>query len=1406
MSETNILENTHGDSFVKLNFNEIRVIKRTKEKYSHDSFIDESITNVTSWRKSKTKFRIVLIFNILSFGILHLLSKIYPTIYLKLYCNPSLPLNSDFFLIENKFGKKILCSLFIKRVKSKTNKISDENLNNNINQTTVHNQIILLEYNHTKYKYNEKKNAIVPVVYNLAKTNNKNIVNILSDGLKDIEHVNKHIEKYGYNTFNFKINVIYASYIYIELPNMIYTFISAIIWISYGDYIFAITLLCLMIVLINLKIFYKYNQFYKTFPTNVYFNNEYRVKRKYLNNKSIMKIKADLIVPGDVLRLTINEIIPCDCVLLKGECIISESDIDGRTSNFRKISLTNNEKQFNYKTNTKSILFQGSKIIKCHSDDKTIVVLCINTGSNTYVANILSNIEFYYQKTLNQIEYTLFSIKKQWYHIYNISVFLVELIIIIFYYYKESDYYKASKFNIHEYALKSLAISLMPIYHLAQGIIVYYGAINLNKKKICCVDASRQLFAGQLNTIFFDKTGTLSEDTMEINKFHPVYVRQTEKNNYNLFIKTFSTDNISKLCNEHLNYYKEYIRNPNFNTTIYMNKRFSIYFLQTLVTCHNLERINNETCGNLLDQNILKILKWEVNNTEEKVFDVNGEIKSIMNFTEVYPKNYYLITEDIKIFKMTHKHLNSFKIKIYQRFYNLSTLNTSAIIYNCLDNTLRFMTKGPPEKLIKCCMNNTLPEDIDNQFIQFRKNGYRVLICATKLLDFNYYDPENDEDYYLNGLLFCGFFSIINNLKKETKNVIRKLNKMNIDLKINTGDSIFNSIPVGHDCGIIEDKTIFIFDLTDDNDIVVNQLSKSGNNELKYFSDSQSFINTLNTNNNNNNNELISFTDRNIFPSKENRHKKSVMGKKYSFANPPDFAILHSNSTINKNSNKNLSKKNSINDKYLQERKKSLISFSNASLMKNNTNNEILNKLLINNNNSSNTVNSFFKNNSNSNSSNNNMSNNNNNHLFDEGIHRIFSSKQSPLDAYNISVPYNKNDTKTFTPLSSFIFSPELLHNMKKDCFYCVSGKVFRYVYEHRNEKDYEKLLKYIRHNCKIYFSMTSNDKVLLLNYFRTIPKKKISMIGNGFNDLDAIITSHVGIYMNIPKCVNFMLCHYYSMDNSLFCVEKIIKAGRAFYENSTLLVETVIVSSTIESLIVIFSFITKAKLNNYQLLIMNIIVFSLTCIAFRMKADFSIDYNYLFQSNFFKIYNVIKVSFVMLFKVGLLLFFYFSYKDYYDKNDNGDKGNKVFISYLYILGIFQILSTIFSFNKENYFRKSYRDNKLFLLIFILIYVFFISILTLSSREYHLKIFDIVDFEYSHNDMDSLDDNNKIMMCINAIFDFFITDLFVTLLKYFMEKRIRKIKDFNIKKKIQKDEEKENIFKDDDDENEEINI
>lgn len=78
--------------------NNIRIIRRTLENNTHIVIEDSKLKNVTSWRKSQTKFMKNLIFNILSLGILHIVSKYYPKLYLKLYCNPRPAKECDFFL------------------------------------------------------------------------------------------------------------------------------------------------------------------------------------------------------------------------------------------------------------------------------------------------------------------------------------------------------------------------------------------------------------------------------------------------------------------------------------------------------------------------------------------------------------------------------------------------------------------------------------------------------------------------------------------------------------------------------------------------------------------------------------------------------------------------------------------------------------------------------------------------------------------------------------------------------------------------------------------------------------------------------------------------------------------------------------------------------------------------------------------------------------------------------------------------------------------------------------------------------------------------------------------------------------------------------------------------------------
>ena len=97
----------------------INIIKRTIENNTHEVIQDSKIKNVTSWKKSKTKIMYTLIFNILSFGILHLISLFCPNLYITLYCKSCPPKECDVFLVENKYGEYTICQKIYKKKKDK---------------------------------------------------------------------------------------------------------------------------------------------------------------------------------------------------------------------------------------------------------------------------------------------------------------------------------------------------------------------------------------------------------------------------------------------------------------------------------------------------------------------------------------------------------------------------------------------------------------------------------------------------------------------------------------------------------------------------------------------------------------------------------------------------------------------------------------------------------------------------------------------------------------------------------------------------------------------------------------------------------------------------------------------------------------------------------------------------------------------------------------------------------------------------------------------------------------------------------------------------------------------------------------------------------------------------------------
>lgn len=648
------------------------------------------------------KFRLYLILNFFTLGLLHIISLFIPKLYLKIYCNQSLPTNSDFFLIEDVYNNFTLCKTIYK--KSSNAKMSNNNDHNNDKNND--NITILFEYKSTKYKFDITTNSICPVYFNLSLYSNKTIIDSLMDGINTPEKYNRSIDTYGKNIMNMNIMLIYQNLIRKDLPNCAVVFFSGALCLYCNFTEFGCLLYLLAISILIIKLIFKYIKFIKKLGKDRSLDGliEYKVKRKYLKEqktKGYNKVKNIDLVPGDILSLNEGEIIPCDCILLDGECILSESKLIGKVDTTIKSPLRSDNDYFNYKKNKYCILFHGMEIVKVYSknSNKSIISLVVNTGINTFKANELSNL--LYENTLkdkNQEIYTFFVGKY-----YLIFIVLLSCISIV-------DIIVSSSRRIQDLSLVDnifivLCFAFMPIYYLTSCYITFLGIFNLNtddKHNIQCIDESRLIESGKINKVIFDKTGTLTENKIEVSAFIPLYY---DNSPYKFIFKIYEKKNIKKICEEHLIYYKNLVKKNSSNENISLiqtlseakntisnrdsicnNFELSALFLQCLVCCSNLLKINNEICGNIIEKEVIEMMKWDINTVEiinddndnntnnsqensESIIDkihrigsiffnnannissssLNNNSKNIIS--EVFPKNYYKITEGMKIKK-----------------------------------------------------------------------------------------------------------------------------------------------------------------------------------------------------------------------------------------------------------------------------------------------------------------------------------------------------------------------------------------------------------------------------------------------------------------------------------------------------------------------------------------------------------------------------------------------------------------------------------------------------------------------------------------------------------------------------------------------------------------------------------
>jgi P-type Mg2+ transporter len=224
-----------------------------------------------------------------------------------------------------------------------------------------------------------------------------------------------------------------------------------------------------------------------------------RITASVIRDGSEKEIPVEEIVPGDIIMLNAGDIVPGDCILLESkDLFVDEAMLTGETYPVEKdVSILAAETTLSKRTNA---VWMGTHIVS--GSGKALVTL---TGKNTEFGKVSERLKLKPQET--EFEH---GIRRFGYFLGEVTLILVVIIFAINVY-------------LHRPVLESflfslaLAVGLTP--QLLPAIIsinLAHGAKKMAQKKVIVKRLASIENFGSMNVICSDKTGTLTEGTVQV--------------------------------------------------------------------------------------------------------------------------------------------------------------------------------------------------------------------------------------------------------------------------------------------------------------------------------------------------------------------------------------------------------------------------------------------------------------------------------------------------------------------------------------------------------------------------------------------------------------------------------------------------------------------------------------------------------------------------------------------------------------------------------------------------------------------------------------------------------------------------------------------------------------------------
>lgn len=386
-------------------------------------------------------------------------------------------------------------------------------------------------------KIEDKNKEIELKLKEYAKMNSPNILEELkttNEGLSCVEIEEKQ-EEYGKNVLDLKNNKTLLNRLkeaFINPFNIvlilvaIVTFFTDVIIATKKDYLTFMLIISTVIISAMISFFQQASSDKAAQKLKKMISNKIDVIRD--GNQEVIDVEE--VVAGDIVKLSSGDMIPGDVRFLEAkDLFIDQASLTGESNPVEKfVILKDNEAEL---TDLSNIGFMGTNVV---SGSATAVI--VGTGNQTYFGSMAKSLYSVNEK--NSFENGVDSVSKL---LIKFMVVMVPIILVINLLTK-GDWWDSLIFAI------TIAVGLTPeMLPVIMTSTLAKGAVDMSKKKTIVKRLSSIQTFGEMNILCTDKTGTLTEDEIILEKYMDVDGNESKRVLKHAFLNSYFQTGLKNL-------------------------------------------------------------------------------------------------------------------------------------------------------------------------------------------------------------------------------------------------------------------------------------------------------------------------------------------------------------------------------------------------------------------------------------------------------------------------------------------------------------------------------------------------------------------------------------------------------------------------------------------------------------------------------------------------------------------------------------------------------------------------------------------------------------------------------------------------------------------------------------------